>query len=367
MTNHVKHIKILGELYSVKELLFLCEQKIESSLVPLWEKDIFLFLRSWFSASETITVSTSGSTGTPKKIKLQKVHMIASAKATLSFFSLKKGANAWLCLPVTYIAGKMMIVRAIVGELNLVYSEPNSNPFIYNLQKIEFAAMVPNQVFELLKSGKGKHQLQNIENLLIGGAAISESMENSLLQIPNITAWHSYGMTETITHIAVRKLSKQDKNKRYIPFSDVIIGVNNESQLIINYKAIGVNNLKTNDIANIFEDGSFTIIGRADNVIISGGIKLHPEKIEGKISKYLSNSIFVGGIPDEKLGAKLVLFIQDNSVDPISTDEVFDRLYNNLSKYELPKKIIFLKEFTRSKNGKIDRNYMINKYIFNLK
>jgi len=363
MFNDIQNIKLQGKLYTVKELKYFCEQKINSPVVQAWEKDICLFIQDWFSASKTITVTTSGSTGAPKKIKLQKQHMIASAKATLSFFNLKKGDSAWLCLPVKYIAGKMMIVRAIVGELNLVYSEPTSIPILDKSSKVNLAAMVPNQVHELLKTQKGLIQLQKIDNLLIGGAGISDKLEKRLLNLPEILAWHSYGMTETITHIAIRSLSNISMFGNYYPLPGIKISVNNNSQLIINAPAIGVNNLITNDIAQQFDDGSFSVIGRADNVIISGGIKLHPEIIEAKIKKHISNNFFVGGIPDSVLGQKLVLFIEENENLNENSDFNYEIFYQNLSKFEKPKEIIFFKNFLKTENGKLRRKVMINSYV----
>jgi O-succinylbenzoic acid--CoA ligase len=365
MFKYTKNIQIQGEFYTIEQLQYLCEQKINSPSVELWEKDIYLFIRDWFSKSDTINVSTSGSTGKPKSIILKKAHMIASAKATISFFSLKKGDNVWLCLPVKYIAGKMMIVRSIVGELNLVYSEPTSIPFLNKYLKVDFAAMVPNQVHQLLKTGEGLIQLKKVNNLLIGGAGISDELEKRLVNLPEISVWHSYGMTETITHIAIRSLLSKSMFGNYYPLHGIKVRVNNNSQLIINAPEIGVNNLITNDIAVQFDDNSFSVIGRVDNVIISGGIKLHPEIIEAKIKKYISNNFFVGGIPDSVLGQKLVLFIEENASH--NCDFIHEIIKQNLSKYEIPKEIIFLKDFLRTENGKLRRNVMVNSHVRLLK
>jgi O-succinylbenzoic acid--CoA ligase len=363
MVNNCINIQIQDKIFTVDELKHFCVQKINNTKTPIWEKDIFLFIEEWFSTSDTITVNTSGSTGTPKKIQLQKTHMSASAKATLSFFDLKKGDQMWLCLPVKYIAGKMMIVRSFVGNLNLIYSEPTSTPTHKVEQKISFSAMVPNQVFNLLNSQKGINQLQNINKLLIGGSSISSELENKLLNTLSISCWHSYGMTETITHIALRNLSSDTENRIFLPLNGINLKTNFNSQLIIDAPAIGVKNLVTNDVVKLNKDKSFIIIGRVDNVIISGGIKLHPETIESKINKLITNNFFIGGIPDSILGEKLILFIEGNSDNNQLNDLLNNKFEGNLLKYEIPKTIIYLKEFLRTKNGKLKRKSMTNNYI----
>ncbi len=367
MYNNIKHIKLQGEIYTPDKLTLLCNQKIANSDIQAWEKEIYLFLKDWFSSSNTITVTTSGSTGTPKKIILQKTHMIASAKATLSFFKLLKDDNTWLCLPIKYIAGKMMIVRSLVGGLNINYSQPTASPMLDPNLKINFAAMVPNQVFTLLSVPKGIQQLQNIRNLLIGGAVTTPELENRLLKLTDVNIWHSYGMTETITHIAMRKVLSDAKINCFFPLSDVKVSTNQDSQLIIDAPAIGVVNLLTNDIAHVHDDGSFSIFGRVDNVVISGGIKLYPESIENEIRKYINYNFFVGGIPDSKLGVKLILFIESTPINKNSADMLKYTLKNNLSKFEIPKEIVYLKEFLITKTDKIRRNTMINKYIDELR
>jgi len=364
MLSNSLNIQIQGVFFTVEELKYFCNQKIKNTKTQTWEKEIYLFIEEWFSTSDTITTTTSGSTGTPKKIQLQKTHMITSAKATLSFFNLKNGDNIWLCLPVKYIAGKMMIVRSIVGELNLIYSEPTTTPSIEPNQKISFNAMVPNQVFKLLKTPEGINQLQNINDLLIGGSDISIELEKQILKTPSLSCWHSYGMTETITHIALRKLCVNTEIKSFFPLSGVRTKTNSNSQLIIDAPAIGVKNLITNDVVKLLKDNSFLIIGRLDNVIISGGIKLHPEIIESKIRKFITNDFFIGGIPDSCLGEKLTMFIEVNKDEKV--DLFQNKFYDSLLKFEIPREIIYLKNFIRTKNGKIIRKAMVYNHIKSL-
>lgn len=361
MIDKFQDIQIHNIHYNVNELMKLCNEKISNSKVKNWEKEIYFFLKDWFSQSNTIEVLTSGSTGSPKKIILQKKHMIASAEATLRFFNLKKNDIAWLCLPVKYIAGKMMIVRSIVGGINLLYSEPNSLPYIDSDQKVDFAAMVPNQVFGILNNTALKQQLSRIDKLLIGGSSISGKLEDNLLEIPNLKVWHSYGMTETLTHIAMRRIRKGGNTNRYYPLIGITVGTNNNNQLVIDAQKIGVRNLVTNDIAEIFEDGSFIINGRTDNVIVSGGLKLFPEVIERKIRKLILGSFFVGSIPDEKLGEKLLLFLEGAPIERIKIDLLLKKLKRNLQNFEVPKEIIIIPDFLRTETGKIARKEIVCK------
>ncbi len=361
MFKDIPNIQINNSNYSKKELQKVCASNIEDKNLDDWEKEIYIFLTEWLSDSEFITVKTSGSTGTPKNINLLKKHMIISAQKTLSFFNLKKNDSIWLCLPANYIAGKMIIVRAIVGELNLLYSKPAAPPMLTTNGKIKFAAMVPNQVIKLLSGNKGINQLKNITHLLIGGDAITKNLYNSIVNSMPCNVWHSYGMTETITHIAIKKITNKSAN--YIPLQGVLINTNAQSQLVINAPDIGVNNLITNDIANVFDDGSFEVVGRLDNVIISGGVKFYPELIEEKLSKDISAPFFIGGIPDEILGNKIVLFIE-SSCNGYYQKNVMDALFKDkLFKYERPKEVVYLNDFLRTSTGKVKRKDVIMRYL----
>ncbi len=357
-----KSIQFYGLHFNKDEINLLCEEKINDSNVDLWEREIFVFLRDWFSESDSISVTTSGSTGVPQTIKLLKRHIIVSAKSTLNFFKLKEGDNALLCLPTSYIAGKMMIVRAVVGKLNLIYTNPTSFANSNFDKVVDFAAMVPNQVFTLLNSLNGRLVLENIKQLLIGGASISNELEGRLLEFPGINAWHSYAMTETITHIALRKVGDNQYLGDFYPLTGVVIALDSNDHLVIDYPGIGVNNCSTNDIAQIYNDGSFSILGRSDNIVISGGIKLNPELIEPKIRKYVNAELFIGGIPDKKFGEKLVLFIEGPNLGYNIIDLV-EICKDDLNSYEMPKEINYLSEFLRTESGKIRRKANVDTYL----
>lgn len=358
-------ITLFGIRYSDSSLLDLCNSKIKSSKIGEWEKSIYRFILDWISDTDSIVVRTSGSTGAPKKMSLLKKHMVASAESTLSYFGLKEKNTAWLCLPVEYIAGKMMIVRAMVGKLNLVYTEPSSNPLIDNPENIDFVPMVQNQVANLLSSVEGMHQLEALKKLLIGGSDISPAIENTIIENGNISAWHSYAMTETITHIALRKIGSKNKLGDFEPMVGVTIDLSSKDQLVIHYPKIGVRNLVTNDLVKIYSDGSFSILGRLDDMVISGGIKIMPSIVESVVQEIINYELFVAGIPDEKLGQQLVLFIEAGS-NSYSYPSLVEYLSGKLSNYLIPKNIIYLDEFMRTQSGKVNRSATVINYLQSL-
>lgn len=282
--------------------------------------------------------------------------MKASAKATLDFFNLKRGDSALLCLPVKYIAGKMMIIRALSGGLDLRFSEPLSIPDLSNLEQVTFSAMVSLQVSGLLETNAGIDQLNKIQTLLVGGSFLPSELEKKLKTI-NTKIWQTYGMTETITHIALREVNGSNASEWYKPLPGVEINSDERGCLVIDAKHLGVDQLSTNDLAEINAKGEFRILGRIDNVVISGGVKLHPEPIEHKLQGFIPYEFFIAGQPDSKLGERLVLIIEGS----LSQEErhLWESIRQILSGYEIPKAIIFTPQFIRTENGKIKRKETI--------
>jgi O-succinylbenzoic acid--CoA ligase len=345
---------IQGKAFSQDELELFCTQKVADQKPAEWEKECYYFILEWFSPLSSIKVHTSGSTGRPKEIYLQKEFMEVSARATIEFFKLKPENNALLCLPVKYIAGKMMIVRALVGGLNLLINEPTSVPDIEKFQKIDFCAMVPNQVASLFETEKGIEQLERIQNLIIGGSFIPQNLESKIKQLAN-QVWQTYGMTETITHIALRKISGKKKTTWFTPLIYVNVKLDRRSCLVISAEEIGVKKLVTNDLAKMTVKNKFKILGRIDNVILSGGVKLFPEKIEKKLSGWIQNSFYFGGLPDDKLGQRMVLYIEDEGKLRTEIYQIWEKIEAKLKGFEIPKEIIFREHFNRTENGKIIR------------
>jgi o-succinylbenzoate---CoA ligase len=291
-----------------------------------YEKHIGEFLLQWTDSSKTVTVKTSGSTGKPKTIKLYKQAMVHSAIATGDYFNLKPSNSALLCLPATYIAGKMMIVRAIILGLQLDLVEPSSRPLELVKRKYQFAAMVPMQ----LRNSLGK--LSKIKTLIVGGAKVSDDLENKIQNCSTVI-YATYGMTETITHIAVKKLNRQPSSKFEV-LPNVQITQDERDCLVINVPYISK---------------AFELLGRFDNVINSGGIKIHPEQLETKLTPFIKTDFFIASRENETLGEEVILVIEGQE------QKLLNDVFKSFDKHEIPKEVLFLKTFKRTVSGKINR------------
>ncbi|WP_329805221.1 AMP-binding protein [Flavobacterium facile] len=334
--NQIIHpdFKLNGKSFSYIELL--AEALYLKENGQLFEKNIGKFLLEWLNNESFVLVHTSGSTGKPKQIVLQKEAMIASAKATGTFFNLQPKNTALLCLSADYIAGKMMLVRAITLGLHLDAVEPNSYP-LENI-KYDFAAMVPMQVANSLE------KLHLVETLLIGGTKVSYQLAESILKA-NCKAFESYGMTETISHIAIKPIGE----KEFTVLPNVNISLDERNCLVIEALELASDKIITNDIVEILNETQFILKGRIDNVINSGGVKIFPEEVEEKLAKFISVRFFIASLPDEKLGEKVILVVEGNPF------KIENTLFSNLSKYQNPKEIVFIENFVETETNKINR------------
>lgn len=275
------------------------------------------FLSDWNSPSDKLLVHTSGSTGSPKPLWVEKTRMKASALTTCRFLGLKHGDTALLCMSLDYIAGKMVVVRSLVYGLRLVSVEPCGHPLATLSEAPVFAAMVPMQVYNSLKVEKERMLLSQIKHLIIGGGAIDEELANQLKDFPN-AVWSTYGMTETLSHIALRRLNGVEASEWYIPFDGVEISLSNEDCLVIKAPAVCAETLYTNDIAQVSADHHrFRIIGRKDNVICSGGIKIQAEEVERLLTQYLHSPFLITRMKDTKFGQIVVLISEDKNLEGI--------------------------------------------------
>jgi O-succinylbenzoic acid--CoA ligase len=325
-------------------------KQLQNPNLQEWEKELYLFLNEWFSDSDFVLAQTSGSTGEPRPIELPKLVMQKSAERTIQYFELQKNDRLLLSLPCRYIAGKMMVVRAIVGQMNLITVDPATDFDFLEHETFSFGAMVPNQVFKLLEQPSGVKKLQNISNLLIGGSAISSAMEAQVRQLTNRIVV-TYGMTETASHIAIRELSGDRKSEFYHCLSGITVSTNDGGCLQINHPEFN-EPLRTNDIAELQSKTAFRILGRADSVIISGGIKYSPEALEKKLENLISGQFVISSVPDEKLGEKLALVIEGK---PQNTVRLEQKISEHLTPFERPKVICFLEHFPLTISGKIIR------------
>ncbi|QLG47153.1 AMP-binding protein [Costertonia aggregata] len=318
-----------------------------------FEKVIGVFLLDWLDDSDFVTVHTSGSTGIPKPISLKKEHMVNSALATGSFFGLSSGDKALHCLPTGFIAGKMMLVRALVLGLHIDVVTPSSSPLQQVEKRYDFGAMVPLQLQNSIEN------IDIIDTLIIGGAPLSGALKAKVKKM-DAHIFETYGMTETITHIAVKQINKtlsigtDNVDDVFTALPNVYFEIDERGCLIIDAPKISNIPIITNDIVDLISTTKFRWLGRYDNIINSGGIKLIPEQIESILSQTISNTFFVAGLPDDMLGESLVLVVEGN----ISVEHVKKILNktNGLSKHQIPKDVFVLPKFSKAKNGKINRS-----------
>jgi O-succinylbenzoic acid--CoA ligase len=317
------------------------------------------FLSEWRNDSPYVEVKTSGSTGEPKRMLVEKQRMRASARITCDFLGLKAGDTALLCMSLDYIAGKMMVVRAIERNLRLIVVEPSGHPLVKQGDGFIFAAMVPMQVYNSLQVPEERERLKQIKHLIIGGGTIDEAMAEELKTFPN-QVWSTYGMTETLSHIALRRLSGPEASEWYTPFPSVSVSLNEEGCLVIDAPEVCKERLVTNDIAELATNNhSFTtqrgqslmcsvnsahegqspcvtivpfrILGRKDNVICSGGIKIQAEEVERMLKAHLRVPYLISKRPDKKFGEVVVLLTEGDVEEAKTVCEAV------LPKYQRPK------------------------------
>jgi O-succinylbenzoic acid--CoA ligase len=313
-----------------------------------FEKHIGEFILDWIDNSSTLLVKTSGSTGAPKIISIKKKQMVQSALATGEFFNLMPKESVLLCLSAEFIAGKMMIVRAMVLGLDLHLFPPTSNPLKNVKRSFSFGAMVPLQVENSL------NKLGQIKKLIIGGAPISIALKEKLKAIDN-ASYETYGMTETLTHIAVKPLNNSVGDQTLFSIlPDIDISTDERGCLVINAPKISDEPVITNDLVDLVSKTEFKWLGRFDNIINSGGVKLSPEQLEDKLSSILDQSFFIGSLPDSILGEQIVLVVEGKADPESLMKNIVASTF--LSKFEIPKQIKILSVFLRTNSDKIKRN-----------
>jgi len=321
------------------------------------DRDVIGFIRNWQSGIKEFKIKTSGSTGKPKILTLERDKMILSAGITVKTLGLKPGMTVLLCLHPQYIAGKMMIVRALEHNMDLIAITPSSNP----LQELtgdyhtDFAAFVPMQMTELLKAGfSGK--LNKMHVIIVGGAPISLALEDHIQKL-SVPVYQTYGMTETYSHIALKRLNGKNRSDFFQGVGDVTFGLDHRNCLTIRGEITDGNELITNDIVNLKSEKEFLWIGRHDNVINSGGYKIHPEAVEQQIEQIfnkagIQNRFFLTGFPDDKFGEVLALIVE-NMPD---YSGLLPLLKSKLPQYDMPKSVHELTSFIITPTGKINRS-----------
>ncbi|PZD77253.1 AMP-binding protein [Mesonia sp. K7] len=316
------------------------------------EEEIGQFILDWLDPNDEIEVKTSGSTGEPKLIKVKKLWMVNSALATGKFFKLPEKTTALLCLPVSYIAGKMMLVRAMVLGWHLDSVPPKSNPLDQVYKRYDFCALTPFQLDNSLS------RLHLIKKLIVGGAPVSTPLKNLVQGCPT-KIYETYGMTETVSHIAARRINSKKSKKKELPFKvlpNVTVSQDERNCLVIKAPGVNKNSLVTNDVVELVTYKKFFWCGRYDHIINSGGVKIFPEQVEKKLESFILHRFFITSLPDDALGEKVILFIEA----PFSEENLSffaEELKNccDLEKFEKPKKIYFIEKFEETHTGKVNK------------
>lgn len=272
------------------------------------------FIEEWNNPLPYVVAHTSGSTGRPKEIRLLKSDMRASARATAGFFNLTPESTLWLPLSPSYIAGKMQIVRALEAGCSLVTEEPSNRPlsrWLTGVTEVSLLPVVPSQVEGVLASPFRSR----IGAMIVGGAPLSRETERRVVE-SGLNAFATYGMTETCSHVALRRLGEEE----FHALPGFTFATDSRGCLTIATETLSFTRLVTNDVVALTSAESFRWLGRFDNVINSGGLKIHPEEIEGKIAPLMPEGalFYVASRPSAKWGEELVLVTDTPQPDILS-------------------------------------------------
>jgi O-succinylbenzoic acid--CoA ligase len=321
-----------------------------------WEKEIWLFIRNWLNPSiVTIKVTTSGSTGVPKVIEHGKGAMLNSTRMTCDALQLKQGNKVLLCLPADKISGMMIIVRSIWAKMDLYCIRPSVNPLrdIPDTVKFDFAAFTPMQLFDITSDEKKRERIEKIKKVIIGGEEIPALLLESLLQMKN-QAYATFAMTETVSHIALRRLNGTNPENQFTTLSGIKVSADERGCLIIHAPELGIRNLVTNDEVYLVSSTQFNWLGRKDNLINSGGLKIFPEQIEEQLKPVLEIPFFITAIPSARSGQEVAIAVESKNFGRSEANNL-KKLFISLSKIQCPKAILTIPHFIRTDNGKIRR------------
>jgi o-succinylbenzoate---CoA ligase len=338
------------------------EQLAGWSMLNDYERNTLIFCQEWLTGKKSFTLHTSGSTGSPKPITIARSQMQASARMTAKALGLEKGDSALVCLNTAYIAGKMMLVRGFEVGMVMTIITPQANPLAdFSIaEHFHFTALVPMQLKTMLEETPEKLSiLQGMKAIIVGGGPVDKTLENALQTI-NAPIYSTYGMTETVSHIALRRLNGAEASGQYQVLNDIEIGTDTRGCLTIKGRVTGYQELVTNDIVTITDPKHFLWLGRIDNVINTGGVKVHPESIEALIEKlfmqmHIQRRFFVAGLADERLGESVILIIEGKALGRDIENTLLHSMSKELHPYAIPKSIYYLPAFYLTPTYKIAR------------
>ncbi|WPP50620.1 AMP-binding protein [Catalinimonas niigatensis] len=355
LENMVYSSDAIAQLYAIQDL------SSYKTLSP-YSQQCLSFCHAWLREQASFEILTSGSTGTPKHIRITRTQMQASAQATAQALGLKAGDKALVCLNTAYIAGKMMLVRGLERGMPLIVIPPTSTPLQEVNESIEFTALVPLQLKTMLEAPDQKYmdQLNAMKAILVGGAAVDHTLEKHIRDKISAPVFGTYGMTETVSHIALRRINGPEATDTYQILPGVEVKKDWRDCLSIRGAVSNYQWLQTNDIVEFSDERHFRWLGRADNVINSGGIKIYTEALESKLQEAMhtigiARHFFLAGLPDERLGEKLCLTIEGKRMNNEQEKQLNTWMKAHLHPYEVPKNIFYLSEFIYTPSGKIQR------------
>lgn len=315
-------------------------------------RDVYAFLAEWFSSSPVVRVQTSGSTGTPKQMEVEKERMMRSAVRTCEFLGLREGDTALLCMDLKYIGAKMMVVRALVAGLRLRVRRASGHPLADVDGRVDFLAVVPMQLYNTLERASERERLSRVRCVIVGGGAVDRGLQCRLSALP-CRIYSTYGMTETLSHIALRLLNGPEASEMYTPFAGVGLSLSSRGTLVIHAPEICAEDVVTNDVVHLHDDGTFTVVGRADNTVNSGGIKIQIEEEEQRLKAFVTVPFALTSVPDARLGEALVLLVDDRCA--LDNAALSAEAKARLPRYHAPRHIVRVAGIPYTENGKVDR------------
>ncbi len=359
----MKEFLLNGQIIRTADVL---EGRYPAEKQTPFTEHLFSFIRKWYSDENEFAIKTSGSTGQPSVIRITRQQMLASAGATIKALRLKPGGRALLCMDPEHIGGMMMIVRAITGNLDLIAVQPSANPFSNLSEKYppDFASMVPYQLKSILEgTDHDRKMLLRLRVLLLGGSPVDPALEKKIKKL-NIPVYLGFGMTETVSHIALRRLNGIQVSERYKCLPGIEIRTDTHGRLCVRGEVTRNQWIITNDMVETGPSNTFLWEGRADHVINSGGIKIHPEEVEKRIAAFFRGksekiNFFVAGLPDTNTGQKVTLIVEGKA----RKQEWIVELKKYLPPYQNPKEVIFLEKFIYTNTGKVQREATIRAFL----
>ena len=325
-----------------------------------YEAKVLDFIRQWLNGTQEFSLTTSGSTGPPSPIVLRRRQLEASARRTADFFDLGPGDRALVCLNCEYIGGLMMLVRGLERNLHLTIVEPHADPFAYVAEDAEFdfSAFVPLQLKMILAAGHAS-RLNQMKSILVGGAPADATLTQELQPLTT-AVWLTYGMTETCSHVALRRLNGPQATTTFRVLPGIAAGQDERGCLTLRGDVTDDQLIITNDVVNLLDAHNFEWLGRADFVINSGGVKVPAEKVELVLDVALaeigqSRRCFVAGQPDERLGQSVTAFIEGDALSEEQETELKVLLTERLGRYEQPRQLRYIAEFRTTATSKLDR------------